>query len=355
MRKLLATALFEDCSKSLRQNGANVLEPLRNSLLVVTGGSGFVGLWIATCCAYLNDYHNFRIRLLLTARRQKRFIDAVPFLAGRKDLSFVAKDIRQFIELPSEADWIIHAAASPDSREHATNPIETMAVIAEGTHRILRVADKCLKLRMMLHLSSALVYGAQPQDLAAIPEEYVGRVDSASITSAYAEAKRYSETLCASERSQSRIPVAITRPFTFLGPFQPLDAPWAINNFLHAALHGQPLKIQGDGQTVRSYLYGSDMAVLVLKMLTKGQSGGVYNLGNAEGITLESLAGLVVQRAGGALEIRYNTGRQASRSRLVPDMGQVGRLFNFQPAFSLIEAIDRTLAFNSQVAPSVTE
>jgi dTDP-glucose 4,6-dehydratase len=166
-------------------------------------------------------------------------------------------------------------------------------------------------------------------------------------TAAYAEAKRFAEVLCAAFRSQARLPIIITRPFTFVGPFQPLDAPWAVNHFLHAAIEGQPLKVQGAGDSVRTLLYGSDMAVLSLHQLVGGKSGAVYNLGGVEALTLREMAELVVTRAGRPLEVRYNTaGKTLAASRLTPDMSRSQTEFKLTPAFSAAEAISRTLQWH---------
>jgi dTDP-glucose 4,6-dehydratase len=323
------------------------MEPLRNGVMLITGGSGFVGTWLGTLVAYLNDRHNFGIDLTLTARSKARFATNAPHLAKRKDVRFAVSDIRQLFTVPGETRWIIHSAANPDSREHSTNPMETMAVIGDGTNRVLRSAEQCVDLRMILHLSSALVYGAQPVDRSSLPEDYVGRVDTTSAVSAYAEAKRYSEVLCASARSQSRLPVAIARPFTFLGPFQSIDAPWALNNFIHAAMHGQALKVLGDGSTKRSYLYGSDAAFLLLSILSGAKSSDVYNVGHSEATTLVDLAKLVLEENGQPLEVRFNTGRGAvPASHLIPDMTRAERDFGFKPATPLRDAIRRTISWN---------
>jgi len=140
--------------RSLGPVGASALEPLRGGTLVITGGSGFVGVWLSTLCAYLNDKHNFGIALVLTARRKARLDDSAPHLAGRRDIHFVAADIRQFIDIPASASWIIHATGSPDNRAMSSNPMETMDVISAGTYRVLRTAEQCLNFRMLVNLSS---------------------------------------------------------------------------------------------------------------------------------------------------------------------------------------------------------
>jgi nucleoside-diphosphate-sugar epimerase len=340
--------LNEDCVLSLGNEGTARLEALRGGTIFVTGGSGFVGTWLGTLVAYLNDRHNFGIELILSARSKSRFQVVAPHLAARKDVTFLVKDVRQMYDIPPATRWVVHAAGNPDRREHSTNQIETMAVIGEGTHRILRAVEQCPDLRMVLNLSSALVYGSQPPEVAAFAESYIGKIDTTMASSNYAEAKRYGEVLCAAARSQSRIPVVIARPFTFVGPFQSIEAPWALNNFIHAAIYGQPLKILGDGSTRRTFLYGSDAAVLLLRILSGSQSGDVYNLGSPEVVSLIDLARMVINAVNQPLDIQFNTARGAvSAAPLIPDMTKVEETFHYRPAIPLVQAIKRTIAWNA--------
>lgn len=329
--------MFSDCRRSLDATGVAGLEGLRDSRVLITGGTGFVGTWLLALIAYLNDNHSFGTQVTAFARRPSRMAEQAPFLDGRPDIKLIEADVRQYLEPEPDLNWIVHAAAVPDSRHHATNPIDTASVIAEGTSRVLRLAEQAPALRKLLHLSSGLVHAGQG--------EAGSRVGAGSV---YTEAKSYSEALCAAYRTQSRLPIVVTRPFTFLGPFQPLDAPWAANNFLHAALKGQPLKLLGGGETARAYLYGSDMAVLALHQLVGGKSGETYDLGGTEPLSLIALAQTVVAKAGRPLEIRVNTaGRDTGAARLVPDMAKSVKAFGWHPAFSPADAVARTLEWHS--------
>lgn len=333
------TMIADDCARSLAGGSVLGLAPLRDTHLVVTGGSGFVGTWLANTVACLNDRFGFNTRLTLIARRRSRFSAQLSGLESRPDVHCIAADVRQLVELPGDASWVIHAAGNPDNRQHATAPIETAAAIAEGTARVLTLADQLAELRSVLHFSSALVGGI---------DTGAGRSSASSV---YADAKRFSEALCAAHRTQSRTPVIVTRPFTFLGPFQQLEAPWAANNFLHAALAGQPLKILGGGESVRTYMYGSDMAVLALLQLVRGRPGETYDLGGITPVTLQALAEIVVGQAKRPLEIRMNTaGRDVGVSRLVPNPERGATEFAFAPAFTPVEAVARTLAWHRDQA-----
>jgi len=339
----------EDCLAAIG-DGAHLLAPLRNDTIVITGGTGFVGTWLAEMIACLNDRHQFNTRIVLVSRSADHFKATRAHLANRKDIALLKSDVRHLMELPRETAWLIHAAANPDSRHHSTNPLETMSVIGEGTSAVIRALDRCAQLKMMLNLSSALIYGSQPMELESIAESFGGAPTCSSVSSSYAEAKRYAETLCAAARSQGRIPTITARPFAFIGPYQSLDTPWAINNFIRDAMSHSPIRVFGDGQTVRSYLYPSDMAFWMLRILTAGAAGATYNIGSPEGITLMSLAERVASHFAPRPEIRLNTAsNQASRSRMVPNVSLAASSLGLSQKVSLPTAIERTIQWNKWV------
>lgn len=100
----------------------------------------------------------------------------------------------------------------------------------------------------------------------------------------------------------------------------------------------------GDGQVVRSYLYGSDAAYWFLKILTTGQSGDVVNVGSPVGITLQSLANAVAKSFEPSPEILLNTApRSLGRSaQLLPDTTHAQSEYDLSVFTPLEEAIKLT-------------
>jgi nucleoside-diphosphate-sugar epimerase len=62
-------------------------------------------------------------------------------LAARPDVRLVRVDIRYLSEIPRETNWILNMAATPDTRFHASRPVETMTTILEGTANTIRALD----------------------------------------------------------------------------------------------------------------------------------------------------------------------------------------------------------------------
>jgi len=343
-----------ECQKRIRQDCLRVLsgrekalDELRQSKLAVIGGTGFVGTWIAEMIAALNDEYQFGIKLSLLSRSPDQFANRLPHLANRKDINLIKADVRQLGQLPSDVEWLIHAAANPDIRTHASNPLDTASVIVEGTMSVMRTAERLGRLKKLLYLSSGLVCGSQPASVNGVAEDAQG-APAPDASFIYPNAKRFAETICSAARAQSRIPVLVARPFSFIGPYQALDTPWAQTTFLSDALHGHHIRVMGDGQVVRSYLYGSDAAYWFLRMLVAGESGDVVNVGSPVGITLQDLAKEVATNFDPSPEIMFNTApRSAGRSaQLLPDTAHALNEYGLSVFTPLDEAITLTVQWH---------
>lgn len=331
-----------DCLQIL--NGREkALETLRQSGLVVIGGTGFVGTWITEMVAALNDEYQFGIKLSLVSRSTDQFASRLPHLANRNDVQLIKSDVRQLGQFPMDADWVIHAAANPDVRTHASNPLDTASVIVEGTMSVMRTAERLGRLKKLLYLSSGLVCGSQPASVNGLAENAQG-APAPDSSFMYPNAKRFAETICSAARAQSRIPVLVARPFSFIGPYQSLDTPWAQTTFLSDALRGHSIRILGDGQVVRSYLYGSDAAYWFLRILSAGQSGDVVNVGSPVGITLQDLAKEVAKNFEPTPDIMFNTSprNMGKPTQLLPDTTHAQNEYGLSVFTPLDEAIKLT-------------
>ena len=347
MRSEHRDIIHKDCEQ-VTANSVDLLSALRGQCVLITGGTGFVGTWLAELIAFLNDNHNFNTQLILLSGRANNFSAKAPHLAIRNDITLIERDIRSVVDIPIEVGWIIHAAGNPDNRVHASDPLRTIHVIVKGTDAVLEAATRLPDLKKFLNVSSGLVYGSQPWELEAVSESFMGGLDCDSISSAYAEAKRMGETLCAVYRNQHRLPVVNVRPFAFIGPYQLLDRPWAINNFIRDSLLGGPIRILGDGETVRSYMYPSDMAWWLLRILAQGTVGTSYNVGSPHGVTLQKLAEKIAGHLPVRPEIlsRLSSDKSLRRSKFVPDVSLAINALSLNINVDLDTAIKRTIIWN---------
>jgi nucleoside-diphosphate-sugar epimerase len=77
--------------------------------------------------------------------------------------------------------------------------------------------------------------------------------------------------------------------FCFMGAWMKWDN-FAVGNFIRDACNGNPIRVLGGGKAVRTYLYGSDMAIWLWNILINGRNGNVYDIGGTMQVTIEQAA-----------------------------------------------------------------
>jgi len=315
---------------------------LRGAHVFLTGGTGFVGSWLTESFLWANRRLALDARLTLLTRDPGRLAPRFLRAAGSGALALAVGDVRTFegVERP---DAVINAATPATGH---LDPPEIVDTIVGGARNVLRFAARSGAIPL-LFTSSGAVYGRQPPDLERIPEDYRGAPDQLDTRSAYGEAKRIAELLHVAEARRSGIATKIARLFAFAGPYLPLDAHFAIGNFVRDALRGGPIELDGDGTTIRSYLYAADMTAWLWRILTAGEPGRAYNVGGDAATTMLGAARTVAQCAGLPEEsVRTGPGAGGAVDRYVPDTSRSRAELNVAVTTDLRGAILKTLAWH---------
>jgi nucleoside-diphosphate-sugar epimerase len=295
---------------------------LQDARLLITGGTGFLGPWLVELLGYADTHLRLNLTMTLLTRNPIKFRSFYPQLANLPSVKIMNGDVRRS-DLPAgDFSHVIHAAAetgfSADSDRKSS--IET---ITAGTSRILEHAANSGASRF-LYLSSGAIYGRQPDDLPFIPESFPGGADPLDPQSAYSNAKRLAEQMCAVATATSMIDCVIARCFTFVGPSPSMDFRFAVGDFIQKAVAGRPIVVCGDGTPLRSYLYTRDMAAWLIAILARGAKGTAYNVGSDQPIAIADLADRVAALVEGSGPVRVLGGRGAVevRHRYVPSISR---------------------------------
>jgi dTDP-glucose 4,6-dehydratase len=250
--------------------------------------------------------------------------------------------VRTFAFPDADFDFIVHAATSSFAVSDS-EILDSFDGDIQATRQILEFARQA-RVRRMLFTSSGAVYGKQPGELAQIPEDYCGAPTTTDLHTAYGQAKRVSEFLCTKYSRQYGFVATIARLFAFVGPRLPLDANYAVGNFIRDAMDGRPVKVLGDGTPLRSYLYAADLAVWLWTILLKGESCRPYNVGSSEPISIAKLAELVVQVIGvnTPVQISGKPISGATPARYIPSVQRAESELGLRPTVSPAEGIRRT-------------
>ena len=137
----------------------------------------------------------------------------------------------------------------PSTKSGEQDPLAVINTTVTGTSHTLEFACGCGASKF-LFTSSGAVYGRQPSNLSHVSENYPGAPDLGNLGFAYGESKRLAELLCAVYARQHSIEPKIARCFAFVGPYLPLDAQFAIGNFIRDGLKGGTNKGQRGWHTL---------------------------------------------------------------------------------------------------------
>ncbi len=326
------------------------LEQLQGKSLLITGATGFIGTYLLESLALLNDsYSTSPCRVVGLARTPQRLVRTAPHLLNRRDVLILQGDVCTF-EFPGSFDYVIHVAAPVDPKALRHDSLGTVETIVNGTSQVLKQSVRH-NVGRFLYISSGAVYGRQPPDLPRLAEDYSGCPDITDPAWAYSEAKRYAEILCSVFHQTHSISSVVARLFTFVGPYQSLDADFAVTQFIRCGLQGEPIRIEGDGTPLRSYCYGADLAVALLRILLDGKTGRAYNVGSEEIVSIIELARRVLAVMGTKSEIIVARDPMFGRkpARYIPDIARLKSELGVCPQFGLDEALERTITWAHEI------
>jgi nucleoside-diphosphate-sugar epimerase len=336
------------------EHAREAFESLRGARILVTGGTGFFGRWLVESLLHANERLELGASVVLLSRDPDGFARRAPHVAGSAAVTLVAGDVRTFAAPSGRFSHLVHGATDTTGPSNAERPVELLETIIEGTRHTLEIASRA-QVRRVLLLSSGAVYGRQPSTLTHVPESYTGGPDPLDPLQAYAEGKRVAELLGGIHARDRGLEVVIARAFAFVGPHLPLDAHFAVGNFLRDAVSGDTIRVGGDGTPYRSYLHAADLAVWLWTLLARGQSGRAYNVGSEEAVTIRELADAVAQAAGTigrapVVSVARPADPNAPPTRYVPSTRRAHEELGLQAHIALDEALARTIAWLAEHA-----
>ena len=312
--------------------------------IYITGGTGFFGKSLLRHWQSEQNKSEKPELLTVLSRSPQKFIDANPKLSGGNGIRFHLGDISKpnTLRMDDVHDSVIHAATDSTNNE-ALSPLVRFDQIINGTRNLLDFSISS-GVRRFLLTSSGAVYGQLPMTSTPVSEDYCGSPDPLNPTNAYGIGKRSAEHLCAMYADNYGIEIIVARCFAFVGEDLPLNAHYAIGNFIKDALWSNEIVVKGDGRSIRSYLDQRDLAEWLSKLLDKGCSGEAYNVGSDQEIAIADLAHLVRDIVSPKKNVRILGGAEENilRTSYVPNIKKIKNELGLKQTISLEQSIQNT-------------
>jgi nucleoside-diphosphate-sugar epimerase len=308
--------------------------------VLVAGGAGFVGSHL--------------VELLLEGGDDVVVVDNL-LTGSASNLEHLPPErvtlVRENAEAAPDGDYerVYHLASPASPEAYDRHQVATLSANAEGTRRLLDVAERC-GARFLL-ASTSEIYGdplEHPQR-----ETYWGNVDPIGPRSMYDEGKRYAEALTVAYVRERGANARIVRIFNAYGPRMQLGDGRMPSAFIAAALRGEPLPVHGDGSQTRSLCYVKDTARGLVAAMERGRAGEAYNIGRADEFSVLEFAQRVIRAAESDSQVRFVAGRPQDIQRRRPDGTKSERELGWVPRTPLEEGLRRTIAWYRAVIGGV--
>lgn len=318
-----------DCSSSsfMSLNNANIL---------ISGASGFVGTWLTSSLLYASNKMDLDLQVTVLVRNQKKLLNRLQEIP--KNLKLVEIDYlkKPDIHLKPNYSHIIQSTTPSMPNSGSFDQENVSNVSYQSNEFLLNFAKKHKVPPIFCHLSSGAVYG-NPEKLVGPINEQITSDDDSSLSN-YGVVKRSLEREIEEASNRGDIRGCNPRLFAFGGPFLQLDAHFAIGNFMQNAILNQPISINGDPSTIRSYLYPTDLISFLLALLNNPTLDPIH-IGSSQSITMLELATLFSNLF--KLPIEVNTKPQSVFSSYFPSTTKSEKYLGVKQKISIEESLLR--------------
>lgn len=301
---------------------------VENSVILVTGGAGFIGSYVVEELLLLKPAKVIIIDNLIRGSyaNMKSF-------SGHPQVEFHDGDMRDLVLLEKciqGTDYIFHMAALRIN-SCAANPEEGFQVMLKSTFDLATLSIKH-KIKKIIYSSSASVYGlAQHFPTPETDNPYNNQTF-------YGAAKMWGEQLFRSYKFMYGLDYVALRYFNAYGPRMDTDGKYTevMIKWLDCIRDGRNPLIYGDGSTTMDFVYVKDIAKSNIAALQSDATDQSFNIGNCEETSLKELLAVLLKVNQSMLKPEYRDENSVNPvSRRLADIGKAKKLLNFTPSISL--------------------
>ncbi|MGZ4891809.1 MAG: NAD-dependent epimerase/dehydratase family protein [Halobacteriota archaeon] len=286
-------------------------------IALVTGGYGFIGNQIAELIS--TEYAEVRILDNLSSPAR------VVRLPNVRLIKTDIRDTGATNEAFNDVDVVFHTAAQIDVVESTRAPFVDMDNNVKGTLSVCEAARRN-DVSKLVYSSSAAVYGNA--DSFPIDEAQPIRP-----LSPYAVSKYCGELYTAAYHNLYGLSTLSLRYFNVYGPYQRPENAYSgvISTFFYNATRNAPLKIHGDGNQTRDFVYVADVANANLLAASSGAVNSVVNIGSGRETSINELAMMIKKIALSDSSIEHDAPRISDGRRSLADIRNAKRIINYEP------------------------
>jgi len=301
------------------------------STILVTGGAGFIG-------SHLVD------SLVGTGCRVIVVDDLSTGRAGNLNTGaeFHRLDIRgpaiERLVTETQPSAVVHLAAQVSVAVSARDPVLDAEMNVLGTLNLMEAVRKAGNARFLFVSTGGAIYG-EPESIPA------DEATPCLPVCPYGAAKLAVENYLAMYGAAHGFDYTVIRPGNVFGPRQdPHGEAGVVAIFTRAMLAGEPVRIFGDGNDERDYVYVLDIVDCIERALRFGKHTA-YNVGSGIGTTVNTIFRELASLNGYERPPEYVAPRPGDLHRITLDASKAARDLGWQPRTPFATGLRRTVDF----------
>ena len=293
--------------------------------VLVIGGTGFIGSHV--CDSLLRAGHTVSVY----SRHDEKHRNPL------KSITYFKGDISDTTTL-SEAligmDSVVHLASTTVPATSNLNPAHDVSSNLIHTIELLELLRKNGPKKIIFISSGGTVYG-EPLHLPVSESHPLNPICS------YGVVKVAIENYMNIYQKQYGIESVIMRVSNPYGPRQGhMGVQGLISAFLNRVKNGQDLIVWGDGETIRDYIYISDIVTLLDKALSSSVTG-VFNAGSGQGFSINQVIDVICKVTNMNPTVIYKESRAFDVSKIYLDTQKAQEAFDWQVNTDLFNGINK--------------
>lgn len=304
--------------------------------VIVTGGAGFIG---SNLVEELSKQHSVTVIDDLSTGRMEN-------IAHIKNVDFIKGSITDLGLLKhafTDAECIFHLAALPSVQRSVDDPLASNNANVTGTLNVLVAARDC-GAKKFIFASSSAIYGDEPtlpktEDMKPYP------------LSPYAVAKITGEYYARVFSEIYGLKTVCLRYFNVYGPRQDPKSEYSavIPIFISRILDGLPPVIYGDGNQTRDFCNVRDVVKANILAMKRESAEGVFNIACGRRISLNELAGFIMEIVGRQVKPEYDEPRAGDIRDSLADISAAGEALGYHPDYDMNSGLKETVKWFQKI------
>jgi UDP-glucose 4-epimerase len=299
--------------------------------LLITGGSGFIGY---NFIQYLIEYHKekFKITVIdnLSVQSKNKFND--------EQVEFIEADILDKTMMQSiikKSNCIVHLAADTTVMNSITDPSHNFNVNVVGTFQLLKLAQEANVEHFILASTGGAILGEV--------EPPVTEAMAPRPLSPYGASKLCAEGYCSAFSGSYGMKTVALRFSNVYGPHS-FHKTSVVANFFKNILNNESIKVYGDGEQTRDYIYVGDLCQAIYQSLNIAKGGEVFQLGSGKGTSINTLIKEMEERVDieTQLNVEYRDERLGEIKYNYTDISKAKKFLNYKPTIEIDQGLKRT-------------